>query len=147
RGEAGDAQSGEPRTRAADLAARHEGRPDLVLDRVAEQQLVRLLRAQADVDARTGLRTEDLDLTGGRLVDPRQHPEQRRLPRTVATHDREHLALVHVEIEAAEHGRFRVGGAQPPNLRDDSVSVAVPCRIAGRERGPWPPRRRGPTGT
>ena len=41
RGEVGDAQGGQPRSGVAGLAARHERRPDLLLDGVVEQQRVR----------------------------------------------------------------------------------------------------------
>ena len=73
-------------------------------------------------------------MTTRRLVDPRQHAQERRLPGTVATHDREDLALVQVEVELSQHRRLTVRGAEPPDLREHRpVRVTLARRIGRRE--------------
>src|SRR4029453_15133127 len=85
--------------------------------------------------------TLDLDRAGGRAVESTDHVQDRRLARAARAHDRQELALAHVEVDAAECDDAGVGDAI------DLVDVPDPHeRLAERadRLGPAPQRRLDP---
>src|SRR5207247_1847300 len=88
-------------TRSRWPAERSRGwRADLLLDRLVEEHVPRLLRTQRHVDARVRPLTADEHASARGVVDAGEHAQERRLPGAVAAHHRDDLALVQIEVEA-----------------------------------------------
>jgi hypothetical protein len=89
---------------ARDFRSRHvlllQAERDVLLDRHVRKQGVRLKHHIDRAAVRRHLRhidTVDLDRAGGRILEPRQHPQQRRLAAPGRPEQREELAAVDVE--------------------------------------------------
>ena len=81
----------------------------------------------------------DEHLAGGWPVQTGDEPQQRRLARSVAPHERDQLARSHLEIDVAQHGVAVPAGAYP--LQCDDRGAARGSRIGSRRSGHAAERR------
>ena len=106
----------------------------LVLHRRREQQRIGILRNVRGPHV-------DLDVTALRSEDPRDQFQQRGLPRSIATHQRRHLATTQDQRHALDcaHAVIRVNDALESARH---LACAMHCWCAGRSN--WQLRRVDP---
>ena len=114
---------------------------DVVADRqVREQRVVLEDRVHVAIERRDRRHVPavEVDAAGRRQLEPRDHPQRRRLARTRRAEHREELAVAHLEVDAGD--REHVAVALLDALEADRVPPVVDAGVPGPGRstvGSW----------